>query len=203
MAISWVAHAGFDEGLSAANSGDFRKAFEEWLPLAEQGDALAQLILGVMYGNGQGVPQDYKEAVVWFRQAAEQDDAKAQFGLGFMYANGQGVPQDYKEAVVWYRKAAEQGNASAQNNLGAMYESGQGVPPLRVVAYALYNLSAANGSASTNNAADNRQRVAELMSAREIEAGQALTRTMAKLGNLLQGLDQCLKRSAAKKGAKQ
>ncbi len=124
MAISWVAHAGFDEGVSAANSGDFRKAFEEWLPLAEQGDANAQFNLGLMYKNGQGVPQDYKKAVVWFRQAAGQGNASAQFGLGTMYYIGQGVPQDYKEAVVWYRQAAEQGNAKAQNILGAMYEYG-------------------------------------------------------------------------------
>ena len=72
-----------------------------------------------------------------------------------------------------------------------------------MAAYALYNLSAANDSASTNNAVDNRQRVAELMSAQEVEAGQALTRTMAKPGNLLQGLDQYLKQPAVKKGAKQ
>ena len=45
--------------------------------------------------NGQGVPQDYAEAVTWYRKAAEQGDADAQYNLGVMYAKGQGVPQDY------------------------------------------------------------------------------------------------------------
>ena len=62
-----------------------------------------------MYDKGQGVPQDYAEAVKWYRLAAEQGDADAQYNLGVMYDNGQGVPQDYAEAVKWYRLAAEQG----------------------------------------------------------------------------------------------
>ncbi len=62
-----------------------------------------------MYDNGEGVPQDYAEAVKWYRLAAEQGDASAQYNLGIMYINGKGVPQDYAEAVKWYRLAAEQG----------------------------------------------------------------------------------------------
>ena len=68
------------------------------------------------------MPQDYAEAVKWYRKAADQGDAAAQFNLGVMYATGQGVPQDYAEAVKWYRKAAEQGHAGAQYNLGVMYD---------------------------------------------------------------------------------
>ncbi|GAB6068870.1 hypothetical protein JCM13664_21910 [Methylothermus subterraneus] len=52
--------AGFDEGLAAANRGDYATALKEWRPLAEQGDAVAQYNLGVMYDNGLGVPQDYQ-----------------------------------------------------------------------------------------------------------------------------------------------
>ena len=46
--------------------------FEEVKKKAEQGDADSQYILGFMYNNGQGVPQDHAEAVKWFRLAAEQ-----------------------------------------------------------------------------------------------------------------------------------
>ncbi len=96
--------------------------------LAEQGDAEAQFSLGYMYYNGQGVPQDYKQAVKWYRKAVEQGYAMGQLFLGVMYHNGQGVPQDYKQAVKWYREAAEQGLAVAQGGLGTMYRLGQGVP---------------------------------------------------------------------------
>jgi len=47
------------------------------LTAAEQGDAEAQYNLGVRYANGEGVPEDYKEAVKWFRKAAEQGFAAA------------------------------------------------------------------------------------------------------------------------------
>jgi hypothetical protein len=40
--------------------------------LAEEGDAESQFRLGVMYETGQGVPQDYAEAVRWYRKAAQQ-----------------------------------------------------------------------------------------------------------------------------------
>jgi len=86
-----------------------------------------------MYFNGQGVPQDYAEAMKWVRKAADQGLAIAQSKLGNMYAAGQGVSQDYAEAAKWYRKAADQGIAPAQGILGAMYFKGQGVPQDRIM----------------------------------------------------------------------
>ena len=58
---------------------------------AEAGDAEAQYALGVMYANGQGVPQDDTEAGRWYRLAADQGLAEAQYNLGVMYANGNGT----------------------------------------------------------------------------------------------------------------
>ena len=52
---------------------------------AEQGDAEAQYLLGVMYDYGRGVPEDAAEAVKWTLKAAKQGFAKAQYSLGFMY----------------------------------------------------------------------------------------------------------------------
>ena len=75
-----------------------------------------------MYDEGQGVPQDYKEALKWYRLSAEQGDADAQYNLGWMYDEGQGVPQDNKEAVKWWRLSAEQRNERAQFNLSLMHD---------------------------------------------------------------------------------
>ena len=89
---------------------------------AEQGYALAQWHLGVMYHFGQGVPQSDALAVEWWRKAADQGHAHAQYNLGFMYDDGKGgLPQSDALAVEWYRKAADQGVAHAQSNLGVMY----------------------------------------------------------------------------------
>ena len=94
----------------------------------EQDDADAQYMLGVMYDEGDGVPQDYAEAVRWFHRVAEQGHAEGQTRLGNMYHYGKGVPQDYTEALRWYRQAAEQGDAEGQTSLGIMYDYGEGVP---------------------------------------------------------------------------
>ena len=143
--------AGFDEGLAAYKKGNYTQALKEWTPLAEQGNATAQYNLGLMYANGQGVPQDYQQAASWYRKAAEQGDASAQNNLGFMYDKGQGVPQDYQQAVSWYRKAAEQGYAPAQYNLGLMYANGQGVPQDYQQAASWYRKAAEQGDASAQN----------------------------------------------------
>jgi len=78
---------------------------------AEQGDAQAQNSLGVRYDTGQGVPQNYAEAIKWFRMAAEQGDAAAQYNLGSMYGLGRGVPQDYVQAHMWVNLAASMSQA--------------------------------------------------------------------------------------------
>ena len=83
---------------------------------AEQGDAGAQDKLGVMYYEGQGVPQNYAEAVKWLRKAAAQNDASAQRHLAFCYANGRGVVKDEAEAFKWDLLAAAQGDTEAKRN---------------------------------------------------------------------------------------
>ena len=53
-----------------------------------------------MYKKSQGVPQNFKEALVWYRKAADLGHAGAQFDLGLMYKKSQGVPQCFKEVAV-------------------------------------------------------------------------------------------------------
>ena len=113
---AWAAD--FDKGLAAARAGDFATALAEWKPLAEQGDAVAQFYLGVMYANGEGVLEDDKEAVKWFKLAAEQGYAKAQYNLGLMYDNGEGVIQDNVYAHMWFNIAAANGHENARSNKG-------------------------------------------------------------------------------------
>jgi TPR repeat protein len=83
---------------------------------------------GANYYYGRGVPQDFTQAVHWYRKAAEQAHTDAQFRLGWCYFDGHGVPQDFAQAVHWHRKAAEQGDTDAQCTLGWCYFIGKGVP---------------------------------------------------------------------------
>jgi TPR repeat protein len=113
---------------------------------AEAGDADAQYRVGFMYSQGNGVPQDYEQAVAWYRKAAEQGHAEAQGSLGSMYISGHGVPQDPALAVAWTRKAAEQGDGFEQFLLGGWYYVGVGVPQDYIEAHKWVNLAAARTS---------------------------------------------------------
>jgi TPR repeat protein len=84
-------------------------SLEDTRLLAELGDPAAQHNMGVMHESGEGVPQDDKEAVRWYRLSAAQGAAYAQTNLGLMYGEGRGVDKDYQEAIRWFRLAAEEG----------------------------------------------------------------------------------------------
>ncbi|HGJ9472111.1 TPA: tetratricopeptide repeat protein [Neisseria gonorrhoeae] len=114
--VKWLAAAlialGLNQAVWAGDVSDFR----ENLQAAEQGNAAAQFNLGVMYENGQGVRQDYVQAVQWYRKASEQGDAKAQYNLGLMYYDGRGVRQDLALAQQWLGKACQNGDQNSCDN---------------------------------------------------------------------------------------
>jgi hypothetical protein len=146
MNVSWTI-----KSLKVRSPQDDAKAVESIRKAAEQGDATAQVSLGIMYAHGRrGLPQDDAKAVEWYRKAAEQGNATAQVNLGFMYAHGRGgLPQDDAKAVEWYRKAAEQGNTQAQANLGIMYAHGRGgLPQDDAKAVEWYRKAAEQGNAT-------------------------------------------------------
>ena len=134
----------------AREEAERARAFEKTLKAAEQGDAGAQYNIGFRYYFGKFVPEDYAEALKWFRKAAEQGYAHAQFSLGFLYDHGHGVLENDAEAFKWYRKAAEQGYADAQYNLGNMYGNGWGVPEDKAEALKWWRKAAEQGHEDAN-----------------------------------------------------
>ena len=111
-----------------------------------------QYNIGLVFFNGtDGVPENKKEAVKWYRMAAEQRFVVAQKNLGLMHHFGKGAPQDDKEAVKWFRQAAEQGDVVAQKNLGLMYDNGLGVTEDKTEAMNWYRMAAEQGDAGAQN----------------------------------------------------
>ena len=100
-------------GYQSYLKGDYTAAYDEWLPLAELGDAEAQFNLGVLYDEGAGVARNLETAADWYRKAAEQGFIDAQTNLGIMYYHGLGVERDLETAAHWFRLAADQGDAEA------------------------------------------------------------------------------------------
>src|SRR5215208_630198 len=99
-----------EDGIAAYERYDFSQARDALAPVAAQGSAKAQAILGSMYMRGQGVRRNYAEAARWFRSAALQGDVSAQACLAGLYAIGEGVERDYVLAHVWYSRAVTAAN---------------------------------------------------------------------------------------------
>ena len=69
---SFAAANPFDDASAAYERGDYVQAMKIFRQLAENGHQWAQRRVGSMYAEGKGVPQDYQEAVKWYRLAAAQ-----------------------------------------------------------------------------------------------------------------------------------
>jgi uncharacterized protein len=110
-------NAGVAEGLEAISRGDYVEAMKHFKPVAEQGDAEAQELLGVLYRYGRGVKIDHVEAGKWFLMAANQGNSEAQLYLGLMYQNGEGVQRDLATAHMWLTLSAQNPKTTHRDSL--------------------------------------------------------------------------------------
>ena len=125
---TWVSIAGLALGLTGAPAGahDLRSAVAAYRhgdygltlsilkPMAHDGDPYAQYGLGVLFDNGQGVPENYEHALKWYLKAAEHGLADAQYMAGMHYAAGRGRPQEPARAYFWFNLAAAAGVPHAE-----------------------------------------------------------------------------------------
>ena len=93
--------------MEAIGSGEYSRGVEMLGPLAQQGDAEAQYLLGRAYAHGQGITADSDIALKWLQMAALQRHYAAANTLGKIYASGLGVKQDTDLAVKWFELAAD------------------------------------------------------------------------------------------------
>ena len=114
LLLSVKVYAGpLEDGFAAYDANNYTVAFEKFRLAAAQGNSGAQYNLGFMYEKGQGVVQDYAEAVKWHKLAAAQGDSDAKFILGLHYVLGRGVVIDDMLAHMWFNLAAAQGHEKA------------------------------------------------------------------------------------------
>ncbi len=161
--------------LAKKNSSDALKIL---INDGENGNAIAQSTLSMMYQFGLGVPQDNHKAIKWHRFVAEREldhiktgmlnfdnknipqtlkalsnDAEngseeAQLNLAMMWQLGLVVPEDEAKAAYWFRLATEQGDSKAQSIMGLIYAKGQGVPQDDRASMKWYRLAAKASIAS-------------------------------------------------------
>jgi len=120
--------ASIEAGEKAFQNGNYQEAFEELMPLAKEGDKLAQLYVGQMYYTGKGLPVDYVQARKLLTKAAEHGYIWAQESLAEIYEHGYEVAIDYRKAYSLYLTAYKHRKRVAYP-LSKMYEFGRGVDP--------------------------------------------------------------------------
>ncbi len=99
----------YNDGLLAARAGDYNTAVMKWQPLAQQGDAMAQFNMALMYHRGLGVGIDEARAVAWYKMSATNGYIKAQEFLAVAYQEGWfGLPHDQAKANYWLQRTQEQ-----------------------------------------------------------------------------------------------
>ncbi|KZN61098.1 protein prenylyltransferase domain-containing protein [Pseudoalteromonas luteoviolacea CPMOR-1] len=136
--------AGLEEGIAAANQGQFDIAIKEFQYLVDMGFAPGMYELAKMYDGGYGVPKNPRKAAELLQRAVKLGSADAMFALAVLYQDGRGVKLDKQKAVDLFTQAAKKGLPAAQFNLGVMNANGDGVVQDYVKARFWYERAAAN-----------------------------------------------------------
>ena len=115
-----------DKKISEGTGEQLSPYMQELLAKANAGDIEARYTLAKDYYSGNGIDQNYDEALAWYTKAAEQGSTDAQYDLAEMYHSGTGTQKDDEKAYKWYREAADKGHSSAQCRVGVMLQTGEG-----------------------------------------------------------------------------
>ena len=122
---------------------DMENGFAYWKVAAEQGDAEGLYHVGVFYGTGDVVSQDYKKSKGYFELADQRGCFDATFQLGVYHMFGFGVKKNIQKALACFERAAANGHADAAAWAGQIYERGSfGVKVNHQKAFNLYMIAA-------------------------------------------------------------
>ncbi|HVI91203.1 MAG TPA: hypothetical protein VM659_23095 [Dongiaceae bacterium] len=149
VALLQPAQADYLGAEAALKANDLPRAIPLLAEEAKLGNPVAAYNLGKIYENGgDGVAQDYGQAIAWYKLAGDigalptQFDGKAlgpdaadliaaaqlyaQYNLGRLYETGKGTQQDVATAVQWYQRAGQQDLDVAQQRLVHIFREGEG-----------------------------------------------------------------------------
>jgi TPR repeat protein len=131
-----ITHAEPEQGLAPHyRFSDTGNRFDELNTEANQGDAHAQMTLGLLYFTGLtnadgsiAIPKDIEAGKAWFMRAIDSGSICAMGVLGLEYAEGKNLPRDDAEADSWLKQAVAKGGPEAKIALLERYENGWSIP---------------------------------------------------------------------------
>lgn len=112
----------------------------------ERDDDNSRCLLGNLYEEGLGRPQDFRKAAELYQTAASHNDPMGLRCLGRIYMLGHGVEQNSSKAGEYMLKAAQLGEPQAQYYCGVMHEEGNGLYKNMKLAVEFYEKAAKQGN---------------------------------------------------------
>ena len=113
-----------DDSLAMARQGEFVRASNLIVDLANNGDSSAQYVLSMYFRdpNALNIPE---VGEMWLMRAAENNNAKAQYDLGWRLAAGwkNDTVEDIVEMIYWFERATFNGSDDAYANLATLYDN--------------------------------------------------------------------------------
>lgn len=130
-------------GVAVAGGLPKGSTFDQLSTDAMNGDAIAELDLGIYYMPSGEDKGNLSEGFKWISKSAKDGESHAQEMLGMFYEHGTGgmVEKDNNKAAYWYLRAAKQGDEQAQLDIGWMCFNGEGVIKDYVEAYKWFNIA--------------------------------------------------------------
>jgi len=105
------------EGFAAYKAGDFKQAYDIWLPLAEAGNAEAQFRVGRLYDFGEGVQPDIELTIYWYQRSSTKMHLSGIYNLAFtLFWEDQ--YRDRNKGLQLFKRAAVLGHIKAQQQYG-------------------------------------------------------------------------------------
>ena len=96
----------YEEGKALYDAKKYTAALEKLRPAAEKGHKKAQYRVGRCYDKGNGVEENNKLAISWYKKSADQGYYKAEYQMARAYLKGKGgLTADEKKAKAYLKKA--------------------------------------------------------------------------------------------------
>ena len=113
-----------DDSLAMARQGEFVRASQLIVDLANNGDSTAQYVLS-MYFRDPDALNIPELGEMWLLRAAENNNPFAQYDLGWRLAAGwkNDTVEDIVEMIYWFERATFNGSEDAYANLATLYEN--------------------------------------------------------------------------------
>ena len=106
--------ADFNKGLEEFNKGNYELALGIWEPLANEGVSNAQYNVGLMYHNGLGTKQDFKQAYKWLLKSSEEGNLNSIRLISTMYALGNGIKKNFVRSYMWAKIGADNNDQNSK-----------------------------------------------------------------------------------------